>query len=137
MAALNKFQPFVEALAEGNHSLGTDQLKIALSNETNAPLASYGQLSQVTEIAYTNMSARGVTVSASSQTSGIYKLVLSDLVITASGTTSAFRYVILYNDTSTNDLLIGWYDYGKEVTLFDGETFTIDFSAVNGVLTLA
>jgi hypothetical protein len=35
---------------------------------------------------------------------------------------------VLYDDDSTNDKLIGWYDVGSDVTLADGSTFTIDFT---------
>ncbi len=41
---------------------------------------------------------------------------------------ATFRYVVIYNDTATNDELIGFYDYGSDVTLANGETFTIDFT---------
>jgi hypothetical protein len=43
------------------------------------------------------------------------------------GSFGPFRYVILYNDTATNDPLIGWWDYGSSITCNDGETFTVDF----------
>jgi len=133
MASFNKFQSFVEALAEKVHNLGSDTLKIALTN--SAPVATNTVLANLTEIAYTNLSARTVTVSSSSQTTGTYSLVCTDLVLTSSGgTTGPFRYAVLYNDTATNDELIGWWDYGSSITLADGETFTVDFGA--NVLTL-
>lgn len=134
MATFNKFNSFVEALAEKKHNLGSDQLVVALSN--SAPIASNTQLSDISQIAYTNLSSRNVTTSSSSQTSGTYKLVCADLVLTASGAVATFRYIILYNDTATNDEVIGWYDYGSGVTLAASDTFTIDFSASSGVLTL-
>jgi len=135
MAAFNKFNAFVEALAEKVHNLGSDSLKIALSN--TVPTSSNSQLSHITEISYTNCSTRAVTTSSSSQTSGTYKLVCADLTLTASGTVGPFRYVVLYNDTATNDELIGWWDYGSEVTLATSETFLIDFDGSAGVLTIA
>lgn len=137
MAAFNKFNSFVEALAEKVHNLGSDSLVIALTAAANAPVATNTVLANLTQIAYTNLSSRAVTTSSSAQTSGTYKLVCNDLVLTASGAVATFRYVVLYNDTATNDELIGWWDYGSDVTLANGETFTVDFDGTNGVLTLA
>lgn len=137
MATFNKFQAFVEHLSEGVHDLGTDQLVVALTN--SAPLATNSVLADITEISYTNLSSRNITTTTSSQTSGTYKLVLTDLVLTStSGPTGPFRYVVIYNDTPTSpaDPLIGYYDYGSSLTLADGETLTIDFDPTNGVIQL-
>lgn len=134
MATFNKFNSFVEALAEGAHNLGADTLTIALTN--TAPVATNTVLTNITEIAYTNLSSRVLTSVTSAQTSGTYTLDAADLVLTASGTVPTFRYVVLYNDTATNDELIGYYDYGSAVDLLNGETFTITFDA-SGILTLA
>lgn len=135
MASFVKFQPFVEALAEKVHNLGSDQLAVALTN--TAPNATDDMLADITQISYTNLSSRNLTTSSSAQTSGTYKLVLADLVLTASGgSVGPFRYVVIYNDTATNDELIGYYDYGSSITLADGETLTIDFDNSNGVIQL-
>lgn len=134
MASFVKFYPFVEALAEKVHNLGSDQLKVALTN--SAPSQSNAVLADITEINYTNCSSRNITTTSSSQSTGTYSLVTSDLTLTASGgTVGAFRYIVLYNDTSASDNLIGYYDYGSSITLNDTETFTIDFGATT--LTLA
>ena len=136
MASYTKINKFVEALAEKVHNLGSDQLVIALTN--TAHTSTWGQLSDLTEVAYTNLSSRNITTTTSAQTAGTYKLVLADLVLTSTGgTTGPFRYIYIYNDTATNDELIGYYDYGSAITLQDGDTFTIDFDASNGVITLA
>ena len=136
MASFNKFQPFVEQLAEKVHNLGSDQIVVALTN--TAPNATDATLSQITEISYTNCSSRNVTTTSSAQTTGTYKLVLADLVLTASGgSVGPFRSVVLYNDTAASDQLIGYYDYGSALTLLDGETLTIDFDPSAGVLTIA
>lgn len=133
MASFNKINSFVEAVAEKVHNLQSDTLKVALTN--SAPVATNTVLANITEISYTNLSARALTVSSSSQSSGTYALVLADLVLTASGAVGPFRYAVIYNDTATNDELIGWYDYGSSISLASGETFTLDFGA--NVITLA
>lgn len=137
MAAFTKFNSFVEAVAEKVHNLGSDQIVVALCNAANAPVAGNSQLSNLTTIAYTNLSSRNVTTASSAQSSGTYKLTLTDLVLTASGGAVApFRYVVLYNDTATNDELIGYYDYTSDLTLANGETLTINFDDSAGVLTI-
>ena len=145
MATFNKLDGFVEHLAEGVHNLQTGAITVALSNtapgsEGTPPTGSTAAcvLANVTEVSYTNLSTRVVTISASSQTAGTYSMVATDLVLTTTGGgTGPFRYIYVYNDTPTSpaDPLIGYYDYGSAVTLNDGETFTLDFGA--SLLTLA
>jgi hypothetical protein len=132
MAAWNKINAFVEHLAEKVHNLGSDTLTVAITAAANAPVAGNTVLADLTQISYTNLSARTLTVSASSQTAGTYSLVVSDKVLTASGgTVGPMRYFVVFNDTPTSpaDPLIGWYDYGSEITLADGETVTLDFGS--------
>ncbi|MBP7704212.1 MAG: hypothetical protein KA105_02865 [Caulobacter sp.] len=135
MASFNKFNSFTEALAEKVHNLGSDTLKILLTN--SAPVATNTVKANLTEIsAGSGYTAGGevVTVTSSAQSSGTYKLVGSDVVFTASGSVGPFRYAVLYNDTATNDELIGWWGYGSSITMASGETFTVDLDATNGIL---
>lgn len=137
MASFNKFNSFSAAVMNKVHNLASDAIKVALTASANAPVATNTQLSNLTEIVYTNISSRSVTTTSSTQTSGTYKFILADLVLTASGSVGPFRYVVLYNDTATNKELIGYYDYGSDITMASTETFTIDFDNTNGVLQLA
>lgn len=137
MASFNKFQSFVEDLAEKKHNLGADQLVVALTAAANAPVATNTVLANLTQISYTNLSTRNITTASSAQTSGTYRLILTDLVLTASGgSVGPFRYVVIYNDTAASKELIGWYDYGSEITLGNGETLTLDFDGTNGLISL-
>lgn len=135
ISSFNKFQPFVEAVAEKVHNLGSDQLTLALTSV--APSAANAVLADLTQIAYTNLSSRNITTTSSTQTAGVYKLVLADLVLTAAGgSVASFRYVVVYNSTAAAGNLIGYYDYGAALVLADGDTLTVDFDATNGVLQL-
>ena len=141
MTAFNKFDSFVEHLAEKVHNLAADSLKVMLTN--SAPVAANAVLADLTEITPGNgYSAGGIAVTAASsaQTSGVYKLTLTDpSPITASGgSIGPFRYAVLYNDTPTSpaDPLIGWWDYGSSRTLAAGESLALDFDGSAGVLTL-
>jgi len=136
--SLTKIDSFVEKVAEKSFNLGSDQLKIALTN--TAHTSTWSQLSELTEVSYTNLSGAtplNVTTTSSAQTSGTYKLVLADLTLTATGAVGPFRYIYLYDDSATNKELIAYYDYGSSISLADGDTFTIDFDASNGVIQIA
>lgn len=140
MATFTKFNPFVLALAEGKHNLTTATLKVMLTN--TAPAAANAVKTDITEIAAGNgYTAGGNTCTAvsSSQTAGVYKLVRNDPADwAASGSSMAtFRWAVLYNDSATNDDLIGYWDNGSTITLtVGGDPFRVDFSSATGVLTL-
>jgi hypothetical protein len=141
MAAFVKFHAFVEHLAEKVHNLGSDTLKILLSVDAPSAAADAVKADLTSELGTGNGYTAGgsaVTITASSQSGGTYSLVGNDLVFTASGgSVGPFRYAVLYNDTPSSpaDPLIGYWDYGSNVTLADGETFTIDVGS--SILTLA
>jgi hypothetical protein len=140
MAAANKFDVFVRDLCNGVHagSFGSaspsDTWKIYLSNAT--PSASADSVK--TDLAEINQTS-GYTGAQSiglgrSQTGGVITLTATDVVFTSavgSPTMPPFRYTVLFNDTpiSPLDPLIVWWDYGQELALDSGETFTVDFGA--------
>ena len=138
MATANFFNQVKEDVPEGVHNWGTGQFVVALTTNANAPVATNTVLANLTTIAYTNLSSRNITTSASSQTSGTYKLIWTDLVLTASGAVATFRWSAVYNDTPTSpaDPLVVFYDHGSDVTLANGETYTYDFDGTNGAISL-
>jgi hypothetical protein len=140
MAAFNKFDAFVEALAEKVHNLGADTLKVYLSNDTPSASADAvkADLGEITPGNGYTAGGNTATLTSSSQTGGLYKLVLADPdAWTASGgSIGPFRFAVLYNSTTASGNLIGWWDYGTSITLGSGDTFTVDFDPSTGVLTL-
>jgi hypothetical protein len=146
MANFNKFNVFVEALAEKTHNLQADTLKVYLSNQF--PIASthttYNGTAGGTapaEIAAVNGYVAGgnvATLVSSSQAAGVYRLILSDPAIwtATGGSIGPFRYFVLWNSTAATNDLIGWWDYGSSVTLNNTESFLVDLDQTTGVLTL-
>lgn len=133
MASFNFFRQFKENLAKGVHDFTSDStctLTVALTAAANAPVNTNEVLADLTEISYTNLSARVVTGVTCEHTAGTVSFTANDLTLTASGAVATFRYVVLYDDDPTNPAnpLIGWYDVGADVTLADTNTFTIDFT---------
>jgi hypothetical protein len=133
--ALTKINSFVENLAKKLIDLSGAALTVALTNTAHTD--TWDELADLTQISYTNLSARVLTVTSCAQTAGTLKLVLADLVLTASGAVGPFQYIYIYDDGSTGDKLIAYYDYGSAVTLAATDTFTIDFDPTNGALTIA
>jgi len=119
-------------------NLGSDTYKMMLTDV--APNVSTNAVKgDITQIASGNgytTDGNACTVASHGQTGGTYKLVLNSPATWTAGpsTMATFRYLVLYDVTTSN--LIGYYDYGGEVTLNSGDTFTITLDGTNGVLQL-
>lgn len=131
MATYNKFQQFVQDLAEKVHNLSSDQVEIYLSNAT-PDAAADAVKADLAEISTGNgYTGPQDTQNTGAEASGTYTLTGTKIVITAAGgTIGPFRYVVLQNTTPTSPLdpLIAWWDYSTNLTLQNGETFTIKFN---------
>jgi len=139
MASFNKFQDFVEQLGKGVHHLHAagDTLKVFLTNEQ--PLATDTVKADMVEISAGNGYTAGGEDSQNDYTEsgGTGTMTAVDITWTASGgTIGPFRFAVLYNDSATSpaDALVGWWDYGSNLTLQDGEQFKWDVGA--SVLTI-
>jgi hypothetical protein len=137
-SAFTFYQDFKEQLGKGRHVLGTDVLKVALTN-TAPNVATHVALADITQIGtgggYTGGAGGGLTLDSVTytETGGTGSLACADEVFTAAGASvGPFRYAVLYNDTPTTpivDPLIGYWDYGSALTLLDTESLTLDFGA--------
>lgn len=139
MVAFNKFNQFTKDLLDGVHNFSSNTFKVALSN--TVPVNTNTVLANITQIANGNGYTTGgtATTMSTSTSSGTAKATGTDVVFTATGAVGPFRYAVLYNDTPTSpaDPLVGWWDYGSSISLANGDTFTVDFDATNGILTVA
>jgi hypothetical protein len=140
MAIFNKYFSFIDELSKAGHNLATAVFKVALTN--TAPTQATDTVWNLT-VAPAPSPANGytaggntITTTSGITTAGVFKLILADTVFTATaGGIGNFRYAILYNSSATNKL-VGYYDYGSSIPLADTETFTVDFDAANGALTV-
>jgi hypothetical protein len=125
----NKFQDFSEQLVRGEHDFDADVFKVVLTN--SLPLATYTQLSQISQLStgggYT--SGGETTTISIAEVSGTTTVSGTQLQWTGSGSGfGPFQYAVLYNETTANDLLIAWFDYGSAISVNASETFTLKFN---------
>ena len=140
MATYQKAQDYAEQVNKGVHIWGSHTFKAAFSN-TTPNLGTMTVLADITQIStgggYTGGAGGGLTLDTVtlSETTGTAKVTIADEVFTASGSVGPFRYIWIYNDSATSpaDALVCVYDYGSSITMSNGETFTIDFDATNGL----
>lgn len=129
MAAYNKFQSWVDYLAEAVNA-SSDVFKVAFTTTANAPAAGNTILANLTTVPTTNLDTVTLTGNNSSQTSGTYSLKFNNLTMTATGGSfGPFQYVVIYDDTVAGDPLVCWFDYGSALTLNQNDTFTLTFDA--------
>lgn len=137
MVAYNKFNAFVANIANGLLNLASDTPKIMLTN--TLPVATNSVYTDIStnELANGNGYTTGgatVTVTSSTQTSGVLNWIIQSVTFTATGSMGPFRYVVLYDSSASTKTLIGWWDYGSSLTLTSGQSFTVTFSG--SVLTI-
>lgn len=135
MAAYNKYTSGVDALVKAINA-GTDSYKVALAATVNAADTTFtpGTTDLTTGSGYT-AGGNAATVSTATTTGGVFKLVLnSPATWTSSGTIGPFRYVILWDTTTSTPL--GYWDYGSSVQLNNTDTFSVTLDGTNGVFTV-
>lgn len=131
MAAFTKIQDFVEQLGLAVHNLNTHTLKVALvrsdaaAGAGSAPQATDTVLTDVVQPTGTGYTAGGIdSLNTFAEAAGTATLTCTKAVWTAgAGDWQSFRYVAMHNDDAT-DRLIGFWDYGSDLTLGNGETFS-------------
>jgi hypothetical protein len=133
MATYVKYQDFVLQLASGTHTLTAAGNVVKAAIHTDAPVvATDVGLSDWTQITGTGYTSGGTDIQNDiSQSTGTLTATAVDVTWTAGAAdwTSTARYVSTYNDTSTGDKAINYWDYGATFALGNGETFTLDFGA--------
>lgn len=140
MAAYVKYQNGTEALLEAINS-GTDTWRLILSNTAPDVAADVTQADAAELTTAGGYTVNGVacSITSSSQTAGVYKLILAAPAAptwTASGAGFTFQYIILWNQTQ--DKLVAYWNYGSAVAMngTNGDTFTPTLDAAGGTFTV-
>lgn len=149
-----KFNQFVADCANKVHNLSLDACYILLTNtapnaadtvvDTTTSPCTIKSTSNAVECAAGNGYTKGgnaATVVSSTQSGGVYKLVLSSPTTwtATGGSLATLRYAVLYNSTAGTAAtrpVIGYWDYGSSITPAVGETFQASLDGTNGVLQL-
>ncbi len=142
MATFTFFHEFKKFLGDGTIDLDSHTFKAVLTN-TAPTVGTDDQLADITQIANGNgYLTGGVTLASVTWTetgggTGVWRWNAADFGWTASGgSIGPFRYIVIYDDTATGDPLVGLYDYGTNLTVTDGNAFTVDIGA-NGIFELS
>jgi hypothetical protein len=132
MASFTKYEPTTQQFWTGTHNLTAAGNVVKVALHTDAPtVATDDELADLTQVTGTGYTAGGIDIANDiSRSGGTTTLTGTDQTWTATaGDWIAARYVVIHDDTSTTDKLLGDWDYGGNFTLANGETFTVDFGA--------
>ena len=134
MASFVDYEHAIEAICNNEVLVfGTTNTWRAAIHSDAPAVSTDDELADVTQITGTGYTAGGEDIGNNGTRSGGTVTVAADndpVVWTASaGDWAAGRYVSIHDDTSTTDILLGYYDYGSNFTVGNGETFTLDFGA--------
>lgn len=135
MAAYNKIQDFVEQLLSAKHDFTAagHVFKAVLLRSTDPPVATDTVFADWTaQPTGTGYTAGGTDIQNTLAEAAGTATVTGTKVVWTAGAADwiSFRYVGLYNDTQATPLkpLVAWWDYGSDLTLGNGESFTVKFN---------
>lgn len=134
-ATFVKIQDFVEQLGLGVHNLNTAALEIAL-NRSDAD-GGAGAAVTATDTVIANIvqpTGTGYATADSQNTwaeaAGTGTLTGTATVFTAGGADwQSFQNAVLFNQTAASDPLICYWAYATDLTLGNGETFTVKYNS--------
>jgi len=142
MATFTFFDEFKKFLGDGTIDLDSHTFGAALTNSapnggTNTVLADITQISAGNGYSTGGQSLTSVTWTETGSGTGIWRWNAADFTWTASGgSIGPFRYIIFFDDTAASDELVGYLDYGTNLTITDGNAFTVDIGT-SGIFELS
>ena len=140
MATFNFFNDFFERLGKKEFDLNGDTLKVYLTLATPSATDDTIKTDLAEITAEHGYPSGGSDIqNGYTETGGTGTLTATDVTWTPSGGTfGPFRYAVIYDDDHASDALIGWVDFGSEITATETPVLTpikVDFGA--SLLTIA
>lgn len=122
ISKLRMFRCFQDDLAKGKHDLTGDDLRVYLTNE--APRSSMVRKSDLPEIKGGAGYIPGGARVSPQYAEGVLRINSAEWTCSG-GQLGPFRYAVLYNASAKDEPLIGSWDSGREVTLEEGDDFSL------------
>lgn len=132
------YNSFKEYMADGTLDLDGDSFKACLLDDGHTPSAAHSQYSEVSgdELANGNgYTTGGATLGTVTWTRSGGTVTFDAADPSWTSATFTARYMVIYDDTHANDLLVCLFDFSSNQTVTNG-TFTFQFDA-SGIFTLS
>lgn len=129
MATFQVVDEFANFIGQARDNLATNSFRAVLTNV--APSKAGTQvLADITQIAgtggYASVALTAVTWTETGAGTGIWEFDSAAFAWTAAGADFApASYVAIYNDTSTNDDVVGYIAYGSTFVVTNGNSLTV------------
>lgn len=141
-SVITVYNGFRKRLGKKELDLSADTLKVVLLSSSYTPSQTHELLADLSgQLANGNGYTTGgaqLTNVAWTPSGNTYILTADDTVFTASGSGISARYAVVYDDTSTGDVLIAYVlldDTPANVAATAGNTLTLDWASA-GIITL-
>ena len=136
MATFQVVDQFVYHALQKLIDMDTDTFKAVLTNTapTKAGTDVIGDITQIGGTGgYAPVTLTGVALAETGAGTGIWEFTCDPFAWTPSGAAfDSARYIAIYDDTATNDAVLGFLDMGSSVAVADAATLTVTPGA-NGV----
>lgn len=140
MATFTLFDEFINNLGKKLIDLNADTFKAYLSTAT-PDVAAHDEKADLAEVSTGNGYAGPVTLTTTfaetGSGTGVWRFDCDDIAFgpASGGDIASNRYIIIYDDTSTNDKLVGFYDRGSASVIAAGQTLTV--AVASGLIDIA
>ena len=136
MPTLQKNYYLTLDMGTGLMNLTSNTLKLAFT-DTAPTTATHVYTDIASPLALTNMNTSvSLTGTGYTQSTGTATLAASTWTgVSQTGNFGPFRYIVIYDDSAASKNIIGWIDYGSELTLNGANSDQLILTFASGIFT--